>query len=946
MELGKYKRALKASTRPKHLRRVVYQPEIGDTDVDFPSADQPFNRFAGGGLVRKLFAKLKRELPVGNDTETLMQAKALTKAVEGKPMNDAEIDMLMRSSIMDDTMQRMVDDMDMSETEAYDTLVKTMQIGKPQNREGFSKGGRGYVKLEDQNIKGRMSREELIKFIKANKNLSNIEKVKKLNEQGKLTQRAKPFTQGNLQKFINAEKLGEYSPVAQRVAGKEDTRQAARAILDKLPKGSKVSQADIVKNSFFKRKTAYDILKKEYPSLKPVGREEFIAQRTKEGYESGKYSTDTKSQRSVKINKKRRDIINDISNFQFEDKIRVFKKGAPLDQAHRLSIEQSRKLNNLYNVVNLGLDSIETNRKTIKPFENALERQYAIQNKLVKQAQKFDRVPVDLQNKLSEVNENISEIVARSEGRLQGIHVDERTLQPKVTGVDFSKSVDFGVVDKPIKELTQTDFGIIQENLKNNLSKIEAQEATNAIANLACPGQYADGGRVKFSRGSECYAKGLQILDDAKFGDEKAKAKVAKGMKALKVLGGIGTELLFETAFLLPSIAEGKPLDVLIGESTLGYLGLGTSEDEKTIEMSGNDPRVIRYVAAKRAFEDNKQIPLKQEQMVPGLDDDFYQNMEERKKANRAVYEKFVRSNDRDAAAAANKLAEQRKQKLYDENKKGLPARTAQAILEQLNKTFIGQTEPGEVFDLAEFQDGGRVGFENGGFTRRGFLKGLAALAAVIAGLRTGKGTKVVPKTTTAKQVVENAGKGTPEWFAPLVDKIKTEGIDVPPENVMRTSGRETVTKLEVKDPVANTKDSYYLFENPDTGEVRIDVDALGVGANDGEFSLYMRPRRVEGLTDEGIQQIDEGEFFVTEDRAVGRMSGPDDYEMDLEAFDTDLSGSASNWHQLEEFATGKTDKAAQTEQLKKKDFIERNPGDDIENRYGVYDPPEPDDYD
>ena len=84
----------------------------------------------------------------------------------------------------------------------------------------------------------------------------------------------------------------------------------------------------------------------------------------------------------------------------------------------------------------------------------------------------------------------------------------------------------------------------------------------------------------------------------------------------------------------------------------------------------------------------------------------------------------------------------------------------------------------------------------------------------------------------------------------------------------------------------------------------------------------------------------------MTEDRAVGRMSGPDDYEMDLEAFDTDLSGSASNWHQLEEFATGKTDKAAQTEQLKKKDFIERNPGDDIENRYGVYDPPEPDDYD
>ena len=33
--------------------------------------------------------------------------------------------------------------------------------------------------------------------------------------------------------------------------------------------------------------------------------------------------------------------------------------------------------------------------------------------------------------------------------------IDEITLEPKIVGVDYSKSVDLGIFNKPVKELTK-----------------------------------------------------------------------------------------------------------------------------------------------------------------------------------------------------------------------------------------------------------------------------------------------------------------------------------------------------------------------------------------------------------------------------------------------------------------------------------------------------------
>tara|TARA_E500000318_G_scaffold49110_1_gene46183 strand:+ start:1230 stop:4013 length:2784 start_codon:yes stop_codon:yes gene_type:complete len=898
----------------------------------------------------------------------------------------------------------------------------SMSLEASDERQDFSRGGRGYVKIEDQKIKGRMSREELIKFIKTNKNLTNIEKVEKLNKAGKLTQRAKPFTKENLQQFINQEKLGEFSPIARQVLGRADSLQAARDILDKLPKGSKVFQGDIVKQTGVNRSTLTKIIKNEYPGLKTVGREEFIQQRTKKGYETGQYSTETASQRAVKINKQRRKIINDISNYQFEDKIRKFKSGQPIDQAHRLSIKYAQKQNQLYNINNLGFDDPKTNQETIKVFENQLTKEYAKQKKLVDQAKKFKTVPESIRKELSKVNSNISDIISKTGNRLQGIHIDENTLQPKVTGIDYAKTVSFGVVDKPVKEMTDVDFGIVKKNIEDNINIIKQtnkQDLTTLIATLAdgCRVNYADGGRIGYSTGSDCFNRGLEVLKKATQGDQTGLQKVKTN---LKQFGKAGGKLLRLLELPIELAAEGlligydmafnrKPYSEAVKDSGL-VLRFVTSdfktsgEEDRANAIAQANPDAARYVEAKNALDKYNKLKGRVDTLKDDLASadiyedavkqftDYEKKIEDKLPQYKSIltpgspeYEAF--KTDRTA------LARERVDEAYDQAElvaKTDPIESSFSTEDEMKKAREDKfktnvNEIGSAYDwkptLDEYKKNtipkiyeatGKVlgenaefdafiedfvgkqynkdldlftrpGFAGGGLTRRGFLKFIGGLTAAAAAIKSG----IVKLTTpAAKQVLKNAPTGTPDWFAPLVEKILKEGVEVPNANVKTVTGREKVTKLEMPSEGAEgaLTDKYYVFENPDTGEIRIDIDVPGVGANDGEFSLYLRPDRIEGINDDGTPMLSEGEFFVTEDRAVGRMSGPDDYDIDLEPFDTDLSGSASDFYKIEEFATGKTNKKAQSEQLKKKDYIERNPGDDIESRYGPYDDTIPDD--
>jgi hypothetical protein len=230
-----------------------------------------------------------------------------------------------------------------------------------------------------------------------------------------------------------------------------------------------------------------------------------------------------------------------------------------------------------------------------------------------------------------------------------------------------------------------------------------------------------------------------------------------------------------------------------------------------------------------------------------------------------------------------------------------------------------------------------RLGFKEGGFGkmgRRSFIKLAVGIAAIIGGLR--GGVKQL-KTPIAKKVLKDAPQGTPDWFAPLIEKITKEGIDI--SDKAATIERQTVKELKTPDG------TYTVTETPDTGEIIVSVDT-GAGVNDLPVDFTMTPNRITGVADDGTPITEFGEFNIVESRVEGRLVSPDDYDIDLEEYVTsDLDDAASDWHSVEKFATGKTDEIAQKKKQDGKEFIEAFPNEDLANRYGDYDPPDPNDY-
>jgi len=85
MELGKYKRALKAMTKPGRLRTVVFNPDVTDTDVDFPDVEQPRMGFAEAGRAMTVTEKFKQANIAKQPKATEAAKKKFMEAEVTKP---------------------------------------------------------------------------------------------------------------------------------------------------------------------------------------------------------------------------------------------------------------------------------------------------------------------------------------------------------------------------------------------------------------------------------------------------------------------------------------------------------------------------------------------------------------------------------------------------------------------------------------------------------------------------------------------------------------------------------------------------------------------------------------------------------------------------------------------------------------------------------------------
>ena len=192
-----------------------------------------------------------------------------------------------------------------------------------------------------------------------------------------------------------------------------------------------------------------------------------------------------------KANKKKYDLVKEVSDNNIERILADFKKGQPLEQAHRLSLNQVKKTGEMYNVMNLGLDFddpklVQINNELVKPYENKLKQLYTEQNKLYKKASNLKTIPKELQKQIEFNNLKISSVVDLAGGRVQGLQLDEVTLKPKVTGVNYANVLGFGIYDKPVKELKDVDragIGAVMQGQIENEKRTAGKTAEKLFQN-------------------------------------------------------------------------------------------------------------------------------------------------------------------------------------------------------------------------------------------------------------------------------------------------------------------------------------------------------------------------------------------------------------------------------------------------------------------------------
>ena len=181
---------------------------------------------------------------------------------------------------------------------------------------------------------------------------------------------------------------------------------------------------------------------------------------------------------------------------------------------------------------------------------------------------------------------------------------------------------------------------------------------------------------------------------------------------------------------------------------------------------------------------------------------------------------------------------------------------------------------------------------------------------------------------------------GKPEWFDALVNKVIIEGDDVTKK--FATADRQSIHQKTLDDGSV-----VRVTEDVDDGAVRVEYESEKNVFGDPVQMEYKKP-----LPDEGDPRPS-AEFTTAESGPVGRQSGPDDFDLDVdEVGGTSISDLDSDVSKLKEFATGKKPTMKEFVQNKKRkdkasaitNDIDGAASDAVIRRQGDY-VPEYDDY-
>ena len=229
------------------------------------------------------------------------------------------------------------------------------------------------------------------------------------------------------------------------------------------------------------------------------------------------------------------------------------------------------------------------------------------------------------------------------------------------------------------------------------------------------------------------------------------------------------------------------------------------------------------------------------------------------------------------------------------------------------------------------YADGGRIGFKKGtkfNPKRRGFLKGIAALAALPIVGKYFKFAKPLAKTAKVADLTSVPIKnisGMPAWFKPLVNKVIKEGEEI-------GSGAERVIVHKTKLP--NSKTDVYVTQELDTGHVGVEIGSGKHGFADGHLGQPVRLeyKASEVIEPTHIENIKRGsrfektgkptktkeEFWVEEAEFTG--GHPENVKFEESTFNK-FGEHGSDFSEVEKFATGKVKKVKPTKKKTQTEF-------------------------
>jgi len=446
----------------------------------------------------------------------------------------------------------------------------------------------------------------------------------------------------------------------------------------------------------------------------------------------------------------------------------------------------------------------------------------------------------------------------------------------ETTGLPTDKKViKFTGVDKELMESNATDrkeiFNRIQgtEEAKNSkylkaLQKVPkigkiataviggtaGAAAISTLANANEPGQMPQG-----SPGQLSEEEGLSLGEKAAIGAGAGGAYALKkpiwqgtkwiGKKALQALGSVPASLYFFQDTVRNSLKEGKSLADAIVDAEAGIELLYPEIAKK----AGFGMKVLNPIA-------KRMMPVGVGLTTAGLLKDRAINMAEQAETMSALE----------------------------------PNEEQQRLIEEYAaKNYRG------------YNQGGRVGFDEGSKpknpSRRAFLKGITALAALPLVGRFFKLTDVAKQASGYTGPAIEKIKGMPEWFPQLVKKLFNEGEDVTKQ--MAFKDRQIVKRgtLEGGDDVD-------MIYDLDTGDVSIEVVpkkgefSTKSGAYEKSYGLDYR----KGQADEMTGGTPADEFGAVEARPF--QVGRDDVDLDYDMVDID--DAMSDLQELENFAKKK----------------------------------------